>query len=166
MPEQESEEQPTSMDIAYKFVLPSYEWTLRRLEAVESRLQSLLMFVASITLAIPVIAGALIEDLSSIANAWAIAIFLCAALAAGIGLGARWKGLVFLDLNDRINATGHSRWQFRRDTLCHARFHYDQNTRRIAWKGLAADAMSFLVLVEASLGAWWIVSALANPAHS
>lgn len=44
-------EQYRSLDLAYEYVLPSYDWAVRRSDAVESRIQALLGLITTITLA-------------------------------------------------------------------------------------------------------------------
>ena len=43
----------SSLDLAYEFVRDSYDWMLRRMDALKRRIDSLLLFVATLTFAIP-----------------------------------------------------------------------------------------------------------------
>ena len=38
-----------SLDLAYEFIIPSYDWALRRLDAVERRIESLIVIVTATT---------------------------------------------------------------------------------------------------------------------
>ena len=79
-----SPENLPALDLAYGFVLPSYQWALARFEAGNTRLQTMLAIVASVSLAMPALAR-LINPSLSFADGWflsAVAVFL-AAMAAG-----------------------------------------------------------------------------------
>ena len=54
-----------SVDLAYEFVKPSYDWMLNRFQAIDSKIQGLLTFATAITAAIPVFAKAIHVNFSS-----------------------------------------------------------------------------------------------------
>ena len=53
---EETKEQTSdsSLELAYGYVFHSYEWMLRRVEAVESRIQNFLIFAATVTAGVPI----------------------------------------------------------------------------------------------------------------
>ena len=55
MPKPEGQINEESLSLAYEFVFYSYEWMLRRLEAVEDRIQRLLIFAATVTVGFPIV---------------------------------------------------------------------------------------------------------------
>ena len=157
---QSQEEQWPSVEVAYGLVLPSYEWMLRRLEAAESRIHSLLMLAATVTLAIPIIVGALTEG-KAMLNNWAFAVFAAFFVLAVVGLVARSYGSFSLpNLRARTGATSQSCWEFKKDSLYHAASSLDRNTKRVRYKARAADGMSALLAIEVLCGAVWVAGAL------
>ena len=58
----ESKEQPETkwpgVNVAFEFVLPSYQWMLARFEAADTRIQTMTVFAATVMLGVPVLAPA------------------------------------------------------------------------------------------------------------
>ncbi|KKN05538.1 hypothetical protein LCGC14_1086240 [marine sediment metagenome] len=70
---------------AYAFVLPSYQWMVTRLEAADSRIQTLLAFIATVSLAMPTLLGASLDQL---AVRWALALGALAIVVFVVALTA------------------------------------------------------------------------------
>ena len=61
-----------SLELAYQFVIPSYANMLNRLAAVEDRIQRFMIFVATLTAAIPLIAVGLNVDAKHLSSCWTL----------------------------------------------------------------------------------------------
>ncbi len=48
---------------AQAYILPSYQWMLSRIEAADSRIHTLLTFVATVTFAVPTLGKAIRPDI-------------------------------------------------------------------------------------------------------
>ena len=155
--ESPQEKQWPSVHVAYDLVLPSYEWLLRRLESTEQRLQWLMTYLATLTVAVPIIARATADDLPHVNN-WAFAALACFALATVIGVAARWwGGPKFPNLRARTQELHQDTWAYRKDALYHAADQLEENTKTVRYKAMAADVMSALLVSEAICGVMWIV---------
>src|SRR4051794_29791910 len=80
-----------SIGEAYVFVLPSYQWLLARYEAADNRLSTLVTWLSTLTLGMPVLGRALREDVSFRALPFRLAIALFA-IAAAVGIVGRTTG--------------------------------------------------------------------------
>lgn len=153
-----------ALDLAYAFVLPSYEWALKRYEAVESRLNQLLLVATGLITGIPAVAKALDSNLS-LQSPW---FYAAAVLAAGIALVGAWVkaagelGLwdpgVFADPSWRAL----SRERVQKWAVHYASAHFDQNVTLVNRKGRIATVLTFLFLVEAACLALWLTFALGS----
>ena len=102
-----------AVDLAYEFVRPSYDWVQRRLEAVDNRVQMLMAFAASITLAIPVLAVSAIEE-PDFKSVWVFLALANFAVAVVVGAVARlWGGLILVSPKELYQKWLHySEWEF------------------------------------------------------
>ena len=57
-----SKKEYPSLELGYQFVFHSYDWMLKRLEAVEDRIQRLLVYGTTITVGFPVVIASLYRD--------------------------------------------------------------------------------------------------------
>ncbi len=141
---------------AYDFVQASYDWAMHRLNAVEGRIQTMMMFSASFTVTGPVIVASLVEEVS-LGSAWLVAALALALLNVLIGAVARGSGEVKLL---RLNAIyeewlGLSLWEFKKRSVDWAGRHFDQNKSLVNRKGQTVLAMTIIFLVEAALMLVW-----------
>ena len=65
------------MLLAYDFVLPSYDWAMQRLNAVEGRIQSLMMFSVSLAVTGPVLVASLVDEVR-LGSGWFVAALVTA----------------------------------------------------------------------------------------
>jgi hypothetical protein len=65
-----SEEKYPSVDLAYTLALASYDLIQKRLDIIDTRLQTLIALIATVSLPIPAIAVAKNLTLNSSANGW------------------------------------------------------------------------------------------------
>ena len=54
---------PPAVLLAYEFVIPSYQWVIQRLDAVDLRIQTLQAFSATVTLAAPILAATVVKNI-------------------------------------------------------------------------------------------------------
>lgn len=144
---------------AYEFVLPSYGWMIARFEAVEDRLQSLQVFVATVSFAIPSAAKAVDSEISF--QSWRFVLGALVFIALNvIGLLARHKGGVVL-ANPRILQEKWLRfdtWEFKKNAVFFAAEHFRQNEIHIRRKAQAAVWMTGLFALELVFLFAWVVT--------
>ena len=157
--EKPSEDTWPSVESAQMFIVPSYQWMITRVESADSRLQTLVAFVATITFAVPVLGAALSKGIS-LRSPW----FLCALLVAvGIvvcGTVARSRGSLNLaDPKKVYDRTLHlTKWEFQRDAIYFAGEHFNDNRTLIETKALMLTLMTGFFVLELILLAIWIAT--------
>lgn len=154
------EPQYPSVDLAFEFVKPSYDWMLNRIEAMNSKIQGLLMLATAVTAAVPVLAKAMFNNLD-FKSAWllgAIAIYL---LLTIIGIYGLRKGGVKLIHPMKLfdEWLSDTQWEFRKDAVYFAGQHLEQNKKIVDVKSLLRDIMNVLLLGELIMVFVWIVTA-------
>ena len=153
-----SEEWP-GVDLAFGFVIPSYQWIITRFEAVDSRIQTLQAFIATMTFAFPAIATTLSESIQ-FRSPWFVAALVVAAIAVVCGvIGRSWGGIVVCSPETLYEKwLGKSEWTFKKDMVYFAGQHFAANTRLINIKGRIVVGMTILFLCETGLLLRWIIS--------
>ena len=152
------ESQYPSVDLAYEFTKPSYDWMITRFEAINSKIQGLLTFAATITVVIPIIAKAIFSDMN-FSSPWfylAMAAFVVLTITGIIGLR---KGSISL-LSPRIlydQYLHYSHWEFKQMVIYWAGEHFNENKKRIDKKAYYRDAMTILLLAEIIGICLWII---------
>ena len=151
------ESQYPSVDLAYEFVTSSYDWMVTRFEAVNSKIQGLLTFAATITAALPIITKAIFSDIDFV-SLWfyiAMAAFVFLVLAGIVGL--RIGSIVLLSPKILYDKYLHySHWEFKRMVIYWAGEHLNENKKYIDQKGHFRDIMTILLLVEILCFLLWI----------
>jgi hypothetical protein len=160
MTDESNESNYPGVEGAQMFVIPSYQFMLSRLEAVDSRLHTLVAFVATVTLAIPTIGRALNSTASFTSAFFLLAIGL-ALLAIALGVVVRVRGAILLpDPLACYNEWHHlSKWEFQRDALYFAGQHYHANRDLIHRKAKGVFAMSLIFLAELACLLLWVLLA-------
>ena len=152
------EQQWPSVDLAYELVIPSYSWLQQRLDAVDSRIQTLQAFTATVTLGAPVLAAAIAKDINLRSPLFlvAVAIFVGIVIAGAI---ARVWGNIRLISPKKIYAgwLHHSEWEFKRRAIYFAGEDYAANRSLINAKGNVALGMSAGFLIETGLLLAWVL---------
>ncbi len=157
-----SEDTPeNSLPLAYEFVTHSYEWGQSRLDAVERRLQGLLVYLATITFVPPVAIVSIAKD-SDLPNGfesragWAFVVFVVAAtlLIAARALGSYRKSYLETMLEqDWGKAPG----EFMQDALHRADLDLKETVKVVNRKSRFADGVSFIIVVQIVIWLWpWI----------
>ena len=147
-----------SVDLAYEFVKPSYDWMLNRFQAIDSKIQGLLTFATAITAAIPVFAKAIHVNFSS---AWFYAAIIIYVLFAVLGIvGLRFGKVRLINpeilYNRWVNKTI---WQFQKDGIYFAGKDFKDNKNLIERKSLFRDFMAILFVGEVLCVIVWVITA-------
>lgn len=144
---------------AQAFVLPSYQWMIARTEAADSRLQTLVAFVATVTLAMPTAASAL-KLTVSFGSFWFVGAMIAASIAVIIGVFFRSSGAVTLaDPAILYEKWLHKdTWQFQKDAVYFAGKHFAENKARIETKSRALTWMTGLFMLELAFLLRWITA--------
>jgi hypothetical protein len=158
--ENEDEAQFPSVELAYEFVKPSYDWMLSRLEAINTKIQGLLTFATTLTVAMPIFAKAIFDDVDY-NSWWFYGAIIGYVLLTVIGIWGIRKGNIRLvhpkNLYDKW--LDKSPWEFKKDTIYFAGEDFEDNKKIIEGKSLCRDIMTILLLVEIFSIIVWIVKA-------
>jgi hypothetical protein len=150
-------QESSGVEAAQAFIVPSYQWMLVRLEAADSRIHTLLTFVATVTFAVPTLGRAIRPDIPLESPPLFIALLIALSIC-GFGLYARTRGGVQLPHPQKF----YDRWrekskrQFDRDALYFAAQAFEDNRRLVEWKADAVNRMSGLFAVELLFFFVWI----------
>ena len=148
-----------SLNVAYEFVLPSYQLLASRFEAAENRIASLVTMASSLELAGPVLARAIRQDIS-FRSWWFIGSLVAFGVITVLGLLARVKGVLILPNPAIIRETalGKAEWRFKADALYLAGQHFDKNADVINAKGNWSIALTVIIVAEVSCLIAWIAA--------
>jgi hypothetical protein len=152
----EIEAQYPSVELAYGLVKASYDWLLNRLDAVNSRIEFLLTFVASITVAAPVFVKVVFNDITFGALFYAaIGVFSFSAI---VGIAGRmYSGLKLISPEKVYNKwLMWSEWEFKKNALYWAGQDFNHNASLVNRKANFAIAMSLLLIVGVLLLVLWV----------
>lgn len=146
-----------SVDLAYEFVKPSYDWLQNRLDAVNGRIEFLLTFSSSITIAAPVFVKALFRDIS-FGSCWFVGAIVVFVLIALVGLMGRISsGLKLISPQKLYNKwLGWSEWEFKKNAIYWAGKHFQHNALLINKKANFGIAMTILLAIEVVFIVLWI----------
>ena len=148
----------TSLHLAYEFVQPSYELILRRLEAVEDRIQRLMVFVVTFTVGFPLVVFSSKDDVTTPVFPLVVALVV-SVVSIFLLMWARRRGTVtVVGLREFVDDDA---WfdlceaEFMRQMLHFAAGHCEKNRKLIDSKSLTADVAVFVFLVEMGLLGLW-----------
>lgn len=149
------------VDLAYEFVLPSYDWARDRLDSINGRLQAMQGFAVTVTLAVPVFARSVTGNGIDFGSGWFMGAMLTFLVLMVVGLVARARGtLALLDphvLYEHYLEWGP--WEFRKNVLYWAGEHAQLNHDLVIEKGKAINWMTGLFIAESLLLVLWIATA-------
>lgn len=147
-----------SVDLAYEFVKPSYDWMVTRFDAINSKIQGLLTFSATITVAIPIIVKSISNDISYNSPWFIGAMFsFFALIIAGI-IGMRIGAIALLHPKTLYDKYLHcSHWAFQQRVIYWAGEHFSKNKAIINKKAAIRDIITFILLIEIVCFVLWIV---------
>ena len=162
-PKRDLEDEYPSVEDAYAFVLASYDWTLRRFDAIDTRLRQVAMAAASATLGVPVAARALDQG-GSLEFWWLY--WLGATIGVVVVVLALWfqtsAHLRLPLLEDIWNQNLHkSIWEFKKDQIKFAADRQNANTRVVNARGRYAMWCAAAFGVQVVVMAIWVTLNLA-----
>ena len=153
-----------SVDLAYEFVAPSYDWAQRRFESIERRIHTFLAFTATLTIGVPVLATTAVDH-ANFASGWFIAAVACAIATLALGMAAKIlssiAGFQFLDpdslYKDWLRI---SEREFKENAVFWAGEHSKKNIALIHKMGLMLGGMHILFSAEVILLLIWVIAAI------
>ena len=154
-----------SVDLAYEFVAPSYDWAQRRFESIERRIHTFLAFTATLTLGVPVLAATAVGH-ANFASVWFIAAVACAIATLALGMAAKIlssvSGFQFL-VPDNLHKDwlDYPEWEFKINAIYWAGEHFKMNIALVHKMGLMLGCMHILFSVEVVLLLIWVAAAVA-----
>ena len=157
-----------SIGPAFELVVPSYDWALRRLDAIERRLDNLARFVITVTFAAPAgtvgiarLSGNPVEVIYD-ESLWIVIASFASTLLLWVIV--RQIGTVkVIDLQAIFNKyLAHSKEEFRKDIIYAAGEHAIANERLSRRKSLGANLMAVLFGVEVVALLIWSLSVLSQ----
>lgn len=155
-----------SLEIAYDLVVPSHDWAIRRFEATNRRIDNLITFIVTVTLAIVTgaiaIAGSSDRPFTLFPDTTgyiALSIFLLIMFA---GMYIRQMGsLAILDLMTLYrHFISLPKGEFRGRVFFQAGKNLSENQSLIQRKAWGATIMIFLFLIEITSSGLWIIGLL------
>lgn len=146
-----------SVELAYPLAIASYDSVQKRLDVVEGRLQTLLAFVAPVTVA--VMAAAAGKNVPFSSRLFIAAIVSCVGGFA-LGIYTRLAGK-FIVINPGVLSEKwlhFSGWQFKRNVIHLSGKHFQVNASIVARKGRLTLIVALIFLLEALFLGLWIVN--------
>ncbi len=161
MPTQHKKATYPSVDTAYEFVRPSYEWAQQRLDSVHTRIQTTLGFAAVATFGIPALVTSIAPE-ADFSSPWflsAIGLFSAVAL---VGILSMSLGSLEIVSPKRLYETWlhYEPWEFRKNALYWAGRHYERNRTIINRKAYALAALVVFFSTEGALFIAWAVQGI------
>jgi hypothetical protein len=153
-----NEEKYPSVDLAYTLALASYELIQKRLDVIDTRLQTLIALIATVSLPIPAIAVAKNLTLNS---EWFIAAVVAFVAAIVVGTIGRVTGHVKVILPITLyNEWLHfSEWEFKKNMIFFAGKHFEHNRALANRRGWITSVTALLFFIEGVLVALWVTLA-------
>ena len=149
-------EQDSSIELAYGLVPISYDWTVRRLNAVEGRIQALMVFSSGFIVTGPALVAVGEADVSLNSVWFFLALGMAGAnLLAGVAIRA-WGEIRLLGLNNvQKDWLALTPSEFKQEAVRWAAKHFEDNVRLVNRKGRVAIWMAGAFLLETvCLMAW------------
>ena len=153
------EKEVTGVDLAYGLVQSSYEWAVVRLNAVENRIQALMVFSASFVLTAPVLISTAGADIS-LTSWWFYLALAMGLLNLLLGAGARATGHIKLLGLDTVRAEWleYTEPDFKSEAVYWATEHFEKNVKTVNLKGRAVIVMTGAFLIETvALVVWGVI---------
>jgi hypothetical protein len=144
------------VDQAFELAKDSYDALCQRLDAADARLQTLLTYSASFTLAVPVIVGAINKN-ATFTSYWfyaAMFLFVVIVIVGTVGLAYGTLRLISPKILYE-EWLGYSEWEFKKNFVFWAGVHFEQNRGLVNKKGWTAILLTMLFLGESALLVVW-----------
>lgn len=145
------------VDVAYDLTKLSYSWILQRLDAVDSRIQTLEAFAATITLGSLVIAASIVDDID-FESVWFVLAVVAFVAVVAIGSIAGASGNITL-IHPQIlydEWLRDSEWEFKKNVVYFGGKHFEKNSSLVNSKGRAVGFMTALFLAETAFLLIWL----------
>lgn len=149
-----------SLDLAYEYVIHSYDWARDRMDKINGRLQAMQGAVVGVALAVPVFVKAVAGEGTPVGfdSTWFIVSMVLFALAMIVGLIAQaWGTLILAEpkvFHDKY--LGFDEKTFKKHALKYAGEHSTKNHETIRRKGHAMSAMAVLFLLGVGALVVWV----------
>lgn len=143
------------VELAYPIALSSYETFLKRLDALDGRIQTTQAFLVTITLALPAIAA---SKNIKFASTWFLVALGAFALSNILTIVARLKGTIIL-LHPSVlydEYLSYTDWEFKKNVIYWAGRHVDHNNQVLALRARLLTGACFTFLVEAVALVVWV----------
>lgn len=151
-----NEETYPGIQFGYDYVLPSYDWAVRRFDSVDGRIQSMHLLALSIFAGLSGI-GRLVEE-TDLSSPWFILAACYFVVLLVWGIVARQSATVILidpiRLYDGYSMDGD--WDFKRKVLYWAGIHFHQNRAVVDRKWAHLNCLSVLLLLETVTLLFWL----------
>jgi hypothetical protein len=136
-----------AVPFAYEFVIPSFDWMSQRLNAVEARLQTLIGFAATVTVAAPVLATAVLKQpkFDSMWFIWGVLMFFA---IAAVGIAVLNTGDLQIISPQMVykKYLHYSEWEFKKNILYSAGQGFEANANLVKTKGTVLTILSIVFL--------------------
>jgi hypothetical protein len=156
--ERQDEKASSSIDVAYPLAISSYDMAAKRFDAMDTKLNTVITFAVTVTLAVPAIASAKGIGFRSV---WFV-IAVCAFLAgvAVVTYGRVAAELILLNPKTLYeHYLDSDELEFKRDMIYWAGENFVHNTNVINRNARLAALASILFALEAVAVGAWVVSA-------
>jgi hypothetical protein len=153
-----------SIDPAYQISLATQENDIKGRDAMESKIQGILTFGMTATLALPAFATARGIVLNS---NWFYCAIACFLIAGALGVYARLEGVIMLLDPQKLHADGWLRKteaQFKADIIYSIGEFHEENRKSLLRKSRLLTASTIFFLLEAGFLAAWMVKAAGKAA--
>jgi hypothetical protein len=162
--EKTNEEKYPSVEYAYDLSLQSYDWGIRRLDAVDSTIASFTGWVTGINLAlITMISSRYVANSDSISPFksslfWLSMVLLLLTIIYAIKIKARGELMLITPRRLYQKSLRFSKWEFKRTVIQNASYHFESNRKMVNWKHKHLNIINYLFLAEIISLALWIIS--------
>lgn len=148
-----------SVELAYPIAIASYETALKRLDALDNRVQTLMTFAATVMLAVPAVAA---NKGLSFKSGWFITALVLFLIANAFGIAARLRGHICLLSPETLynEYLGLSEWEFKKDAIYWAGVNFKHNNNLILHRHRLMVMMLIFFLLEVEALAVWVAATL------
>lgn len=146
-----------SVDLAYSIAVASFEVAAKRFDSIDGKLQTLMAFVATVSVAIPSLAAGRGITFSS-RWLYIAAVFFLVSMA--LGVWARLMGTLKVLMpsvlfREWLSVPG---WEFKKDMIYYAGTAFDDNLKIVALKWKCTVIMTVLFVLEVLCLTAWVLS--------
>lgn len=155
MTKEELEKTYPAVELAYPLAVASYDVSLKRLDGMDGRLQTIMAFIVAVSAAVPPVAA---NRGIHFRSPWFYAALVIFVFSVGIGTWARLAGAPKV-LNPR-KAFDHwlrkSDWEFKKDFIAFAANDFDYNRKLVQFKWLCTIAITLMFSFQAACLVVWV----------